>query len=161
MSGFIGAAQPQNVIVVDDQRTAELSEGTFDFGLDYPALSPSVDPLALASYVTPWWPAGCPDFGATLGVLFAESHWEPYPVSGSNGRYAIVGYTRDAYGSPVAGVTVKLFRTLDDSLQTTVTSDGNGRYVATSAYADAHYAVVRKAGPPDLCGCTLDTLTPT
>lgn len=154
---MLGGAWP--VIVDDDQRACmELDVVRFDEiaprGYNASALAHGAD------WTTDWWPAGCFDLAYTLGVLDNAHYDAPYPVSGANGRLALLGYTRDAYGSPMGGATVKLFRTVDDSLQNTVVSDANGLYSVTSPYADGHYLIVYKAGPPDVCGTTVNTLAP-
>lgn len=158
MSGLIGGLSYQ-VTSVDDQRTSMMLD-TIDWREIVPAAYHSNQVSFGDSFQTDWWPYGCIDMAWTLGVLDNAHYDSPYPVSGSNGRFAIVGYTRDAYGSPIGGATVKLFRTADDSLQNTVVSDGNGLYSVTSPYADGHYLIVYKAGPPDICGTTVNTLTP-
>ena len=117
-------------------------------------------------YVNPWWPnagnllAGA--FGAGDGQIHNYAPWwqEPWVRSGCNGRLAFVGYTRDAYGSPLGGVTVRLFRTSSDVLVAKVVSDANGYYTATSPYLDAHYMVVHKTGTPDVAGASVDTIIP-
>ena len=77
-----------------------------------------------------------------------------------NGRLGVAGVTRDVYGSPMGGVSVKLYRTVDDSVQGAVVSDANGVYTVTTPYADGHYIVTYRVGPPDLCGTTINTLAP-
>jgi len=108
---------------------------------------------------TDWWPGGSGIGGAGI-VGAAPSYDSPYPVGGVNGRLAIIGFTRDEYGSPLPLATVKMFRTSDDSLQDTFVSDDNGLYTVTTPFADDHYLVVYKAGPPDICGTTINTLAP-
>lgn len=113
-----------------------------------------------SSFANEWWPGDDIDSGQTLGLL-GRSWWaDPSPVSGASSRLALTGYTRDAYGSPIGGCTVKIFRTIDDSLQSSVVSDSNGWYSITTPYADGHYLVVYRAGPPDICGTTVNTLAP-
>lgn len=108
----------------------------------------------------PYWPGcgSCMMDGA--GIISTPFEPETDPVSGCNGRLAFVGTTRDEYGSPLPGCVVKVFRTSDDSLQSQVTSDDNGVYTITTPFADSHYLIVYKAGPPDICGTTVNTLAP-
>ena len=144
---------------MDDQRACGALDGA-RYGDISPIFMYDASPLISGdSWVTDWWPGG---FGiGGVGIAGTVPRYEsPYPVSGVNGRLALLGYTRDAYGSPLPLATVKLFRTVDDSLQNTVVSDGNGLYSVTTPYADGHYLVVYKAGPPDVCGTTINTLAP-
>jgi hypothetical protein len=140
------------LVVADDRRACERLTGeivAFVDPMDHPG-----------SFRDEWWPSDDMDAGATLGVRGRASWGEVYPVSGANGRLALVGYTRDAYGAPLGGCTVKAFRTSDDSRQATVVSDANGLYTITTPFADGHYLIVYKAGPPDICGTTTNTLAP-
>ena len=169
MSGFIGAALPTNgLLVVDDRRCLDEALAGVDFAT--PMLVPlnvrDADTLyepGSGAYISPWWPTpgGLLGSGALDAAAPANRGWGTYyPVSGANGRLAISGYTRDAAGGILPFCTVKLFRSANDVLQTTVTSDGNGYYVATTSYADAHYLVVYRVGPPDIAGTTVNTLMP-
>lgn len=169
MSGFIGAALPTTgLLVVDDRRC--LDEALAGVVLATPALVPLnvMDPDTClepgsGAYISPWWPTpgGLLGSGGLADAAPASRGWGTYyPVSGANGRLAISGFTRDAAGGILPGCVVKLFRTADDVLQTTVTSDGNGYYVATTSYADSHYLVVYRVGPPDIAGTTVNTLMP-
>jgi hypothetical protein len=114
-------------------------------------------------FVNPWWPyagnllAGA--FGAGDGQVINYAPWyqEPWVRSGCNGRLAFVGYTRDAYGSPIGNCTVRCFRTSTDELVSTVLSDATGFYQATSPYGDAHYLVVHGTG---IAGASVSTLVP-
>ena len=143
---------------MDDQRASGVLEDA-QYGVIASVLTYDASPLVMGfSWAASWWPGG---FGIGEASILDNVHYgSPYPVSGVNGRLALLGYTRDAYGSPLPLATVKLFRTVDDSLQNTVVSDGSGLYSVTSPYADGHYLVVYKAGPPDVCGTTINTLAP-
>lgn len=72
--------------------------------------------------------------------------------------YAIAGVSRDSAGVALAGVTVKLFRTADDSLVSQTTSDANGAYKLPASPLFAHYLVEYKAGTPDVAGSSVNTL---
>lgn len=98
------------------------------------------------------------DFG--VGLLEPIWHNDLDPDAGTNSRFSIVGVTRDQYGSPVGGVTVKCFQTSTDILISTVVSDVNtGAFAAlTQAYNDNHYLVAHKTGTPDLDGASVNTL---
>lgn len=70
----------------------------------------------------------------------------------------VVGITRDAAGAPLPGVTVDIFRTLDDVKVGAAVSDPNGVYMVP-VYEDAvYYAVGYLAGAPDVAGTTVNTL---
>lgn len=123
------------------------------------------EPVYGIGFVNPWWPAGTGflgDQGADLSLIPKQSWWgAPWvSVGACNGRRAFVGITRDANGSPIAGATVRCFRASSDELVSKVTSDANGRYEATTPYADAHYLTVHLASSPPVAGATIDTLTP-
>ncbi len=73
--------------------------------------------------------------------------------------YSITGISRDANGAALAGCTVKLFRTVDDSLVNQATSDANGIYTTPASPLFTHYVVSYKSGSPDVAGTTVNTLT--
>lgn len=116
------------------------------------------------SWASPWWPAGgmfVGDAGADVSMLDGADWWgDPWILSGCNGRLAFVGITRTASGVPVGGMTVRCFRTSSVELVSTVLSDANGYYVATTPYADGHFLTTHKATSPPIAGATIDTLTP-
>lgn len=122
------------------------------------------DALGSKSWRTPWWPANggfAGDVGLDISMLDRAPWWgDPWLLSGCNGRLAFVGVTRDQYGSPLGGCTVRCFRTSTNELVSTVLSDSNGNYQATSPYADAHFLTVHKSTAPDVAGATIDTLVP-
>ena len=70
--------------------------------------------------------------------------------------YKIQGVTKDSGGTPLGGVSVELFRTLDDTRQDGCVSDAGGNYLLYSRYPDAHYIVAFKS--PNLAGSTVQTL---
>lgn len=120
--------------------------------------------IEAAGYVSPWWPFR----GSLLGgwgdgldgdafLSLGARHSDMWRSFGSNGRLAIVGTTRDAYGSPLAACTVRLFRTSTNELQAKVTSDANGAFQVSSPYNDAHYMTVHGSG---VAGASIDTLIP-
>jgi hypothetical protein len=114
-------------------------------------------------YVTPYWPgtAGLStDAGGMGGDIMSAAWWEePEKILGSSGRLGVTGVTRDVYGSILGGATVKLFRTADDTLQSSTTSDvNNGTYLLTTPFTDAHYVVASKSGSPSVQGATVNTL---
>lgn len=90
--------------------------------------------------------------------------WDfPDLFTGATARFAFTGVTRDAYGSALGGVTVKLFKTsgtgLKDTLIDEIVSNSDGTFQVTTAYyPDTHYLVTYKAGTPDVQGTTVNTL---
>jgi hypothetical protein len=159
VSGWIGGNGVNILLGADDRRAEELGQTTCDWRMIAPVL-----PSAPYTFQNCWWPAPGRDIGDASGgggiLSGTGALFSVYPVAGANGRLALVGYTRDQYGSPLGGCTVKIFRTLDDSLQATIVSDADGLYSITTPYADGHYLIVYKAGPPDICGTTINTLAP-
>lgn len=165
MSGLVGAARPVSILVVDDQRTVEIMPWLDLSGVacsvEYPAWKQERDPLGgeCGDYRTDWWPAGSgmvADTGIS-DVLVGLGPYDAYPVSGCNGRLAFNGITRDQYGSPLGNCTVRCYRVSTHELQSVVTSDANGAYIATTPYNDAHFLVVHGTS---VAGASLDTITP-
>jgi hypothetical protein len=74
--------------------------------------------------------------------------------------FAIAGVTRDSGGSPIAGVTVDLFLTADDTKVGGTVSDGSGNF-SFGATAGPYYLVAYKAGAPDVAGTSINTLAGT
>ena len=72
--------------------------------------------------------------------------------------YAITGTTKDSTGAALASCVVDLFRTADDTLATSITSDASGNYLVPASQYLTHYAVAYKAGSPDVAGTTVNTL---
>lgn len=168
MSSLVGAALPAFILRQDDVRNAD----EYFFGNEsayFPAkmldLCPASENEAVG-FATAWWPAGSNLMGGLDGVpentlLGSPARWtDPWYSLGSNGRLGFVGYTRDQYGSPLAGCTVRCFRTSSNELTAQVVSDGNGFYQATTPYADGHYLVIHKTGSPEVAGASISTLTP-
>jgi hypothetical protein len=87
------------------------------------------------------------------------SYDHPEIVSGASGFYGLSGITRDVYGTVLPGATVRLFRTSDSLLVSTVTSGADGAFMApTPYYPDAHFIVASKSGTPDVAGTSVQTL---
>jgi hypothetical protein len=156
MSQLLGNASPQFIITMDDNR--HLANA---YSADQEVI---LGPLFVGDFRNPWWPRSgfFGDTSTDIGVLDATSlgFETPEVTHGSDGRLMISGYTRDAYGSPIGGCTVKLFRTFDDSLQSVAVSDPNtGFYqLTTPFYPDTHYVMAYKAAVPDIAGATVNTL---
>lgn len=165
MSSLVGNALPQFIHREDDKRTLD----EFYTGEElYPYLLLRYDgsDVGKAEFSSPFWPRCSSLMGGSDGVnencfiSLSPCAGDPWPASGCNGRLGFVGFTRDAFGSPVGGCTVRCFNTATNELVSQVVSDANGFYQATTPYADGHYLVVHKAGPPDIAGASISTLTP-
>lgn len=122
-----------------------------------------VEPLG--TYASPWWPGSGFIGERGIDVAIIDPTCKPYESSditkGRNTRYGVQGVTRDAYGSPLGGCTMKLFRTSDDTLVSSTISDPVGNYLlSTPYYPDAHYVVMYKTGSPDVTGASVNTLIP-
>lgn len=110
-----------------------------------------------------WWPSGMGligDMGLDVAIL-AQAEWYEMPdtTRGANTRVGFVGVTADAYGSPLGGVTVKLFRSSDDRKVDQIVSDPVGKFVVGSPYyPDTHYITYYKSGSPDVRGHSTNTL---
>ena len=165
MSGLIGAAMPNNIVRGDDVRHVD----EFYFGRDDLVQPPAIvvrqweEEREFRGYTTPWWPRS----GGLLGDagdtnLFTQPAWwgEAWHQGGASGRLAFVGYTRDYAGQPVGNCTVRCFVTSTNELVSSVVSDANGYYIATTPYYANHYLVCHKAGSPEIAGATISTLTP-
>jgi len=105
--------------------------------------------------------ANCPNnLQDSMGNAFEYLELDDYKA-GRNLQvlYKIQGITKDSGGSPLGGVTVELYRTLDDVRQDTTISDAIGNYVLYTPYtgAETHYIVAFKS--PNLAGSTVQTLT--
>lgn len=155
MSDLVGNAMPQFVLGQRDYWNGE------DYYFGNEDLIPGGGELSMQDreaalgapgYATPWWPRGGTLMGGWDGVgenqLLARNPWwgDPWVISGCNGRLGFVGVSRDQYGSPLGGCTVRCFVASTDELVARVTSDANGNFIATTPYgATAHYLVVHSA----------------
>lgn len=167
MSGFIAAAQPQIINIKSDERLVEpmpIDPLQDDIA---PVLTYDWNVIAGTPYYQNiWWPGTTgilgDDAGFGIDDMSLPVWWDmPWRVSGCNGRFAFAGITRDAFGTPLPGCTVRLYRTATNALQAIVTSDPyTGAYIATSPYNDAHFLTVHKASTPPVAGATVDTLVP-
>jgi hypothetical protein len=94
-----------------------------------------------------------------LNVLYDEVAGYDRNFAESNSR--MVGISYDASGVALAGCTVKLFRTSDDSLVASTVSDGSGNWRFDSMEGGPFYLVEYKSGAPDVFGTSPNTLTET
>jgi len=168
VSGFVARCGGHDQrLVMSDLRTLDVvwdgDESAWPLVLAHVFL-PVVDAPGIDNYATPWWPRGGSGLVADTGISdVMRAVWYDesiYPVSGANGRFAIVGVTRDATGSALGGCTVRLFVTGTDELVARVTSDANGAFIATSPYGVGvpHYMTVHFGGT--VAGASVDTLIP-
>ena len=81
----------------------------------------------------------------------------PYPPT----YFRIAGTTIDSLNVALGNCVVDWFRTVDDALMGTVTSDSNGLFEFRTAGQppNAYYLVAYKSGSPDVAGTTVNTLT--
>ena len=77
----------------------------------------------------------------------------------SNNR--IIGVSRNATGAALGTCVVKVFRTADDVLVASTTSDGSGNWTAYPNQPGPYYFVEYKAGSPDVFGTSPNTNTAT
>jgi hypothetical protein len=94
-----------------------------------------------------------------LYVLYDETSGFDRNFAEQNSR--MVGVSRDVTGAPLGGVTIKLFRTADDSLVGTTISDGSGNWRFDSVSGSPFYMVEYKAGATDVFGTSPNTNTET
>ena len=82
--------------------------------------------------------------------------WRPLPAV----RWQITGTTKDASGTAIGGVSVDLFATASDGLQSSTISDtvSVGAYSFSVGLSQQYYAVAYLAGSPDTAGTTVNTL---
>lgn len=164
---LVGAALPQMIHIREDKRC--LDEWWSGEDLFKPFII--IDILMMEEgdygygYVTPWWPNPGSLMGGFDGVpenqTLTNAPWysEPWVRSGCNGRLGFVGYTRDQYGSALPNCTVRCFLTSTTELVSTVTSDANGFYIATSPYSGDHFLVIHDS-TGQIAGASVNTLTP-
>jgi hypothetical protein len=68
--------------------------------------------------------------------------------------------TRDGTGAALGGVTVQAFKTTTDEFRSEVVSDGAGVFTVYPGLDGPFYLTAYKAGAPDICGTTVNTLVP-
>lgn len=73
----------------------------------------------------------------------------------------IIGVSRDATGVALGNCVVKVYRTSDDVVVATTTSDGSGNWTAYPNQPGPYYFVEYKAGSPDVFGTSPNTNTST
>ena len=75
--------------------------------------------------------------------------------------YTIAGTMKDSTGVALAGCTVKLYRTTNDTVSGIVVSDGSGNYKIAASSELRHYLVAYLPGSPDVAGTTVNTIVGT
>lgn len=156
----MGAASPQFILMDDlDPRSHLRSSRT-----EMPSLDgilrmdgPVCGPRTL---IQPFLPSSFyGDGGLDVGILAAPVWIMPPPKpSGANGRLGFNGFSRDASGGVIAGVTVKCMLTATDTKQSEAVSDADGLFVVSTSEAGGHYLIFYKTGTPDIAGTTVNTL---
>lgn len=164
MSQLLG--QPQNIIAGRDIRHAdEFWAGNEDIVYPQESLvSQWVVEREFQGWTTPWWPRS----GALMGDagdvnIITQAPWwgEAWNQGGASSRLAFVGVARDYAGNALPGATVRCFRTSSVELVSSVVSDENGLYVATTPYVDGHFLVVHgTSGATPVSGASIDTVIP-
>lgn len=165
---LVGAALPVAILEPADRSHAEQTWYHGNAAWPPPLASvrgiPAREPLmSIESFRTPWWPNGgvLVADGGLSDVLDSPAYDDVYPVAGANGRLGFVGYSRDQYGSPLPGCTMRLFRTSTGELVAQVTSDpSTAFYTVTTPYLDAHFITCHAATPVPSAGATVDSLIP-
>lgn len=114
-----------------------------------------------------WTPRGAGVGGARPTVpmgsdtMYQRQGVGPFRSPSFNATNAtITGVTRDSAGAALGGVTVQLFRTVDDVYIGETVSDGAGAYSIVSVVSGPFYIVAYQAGAPDVAGTTVNTLVP-
>ena len=162
MSVFVGGGGGQVYLASDDDprshlraRRTELpsSDGILRMDVDAPVGGPR-------AVIQPFLPCGFyGDLALDVGILDEPAWVMPPPLpSGANGRLGFNGFSRDASGGVIAGVTVKCMLTATDTKQSEAVSDVNGLFVVSTAEAGGHYLIFYKTGTPDIAGTTVNTL---
>jgi hypothetical protein len=91
--------------------------------------------------------------------MFDSVAWDGYDlVGGSTSALAIIGVSRDQYGTPLGSCVIQLFLTDTDAFVQEVTSDANGNFTVLTPFTGTHYVVAYKATAPDVFGTTVNTL---
>ena len=159
MSQFIGASLPVNIVDSNDKRLLGLD---YQYEMD---LHPwAMNAIGEGDFTGPWWPGASSvidDSGASIqNALLVADSWSYHEFfGGTTSRYGVIGVTRDVNGSPLGGVTVKLYRTSTDEMVASIVSDPVGNYtITTPYYPDPHYLVMYKSGFPDVFGTTVNTI---
>lgn len=163
MSQLLGIQQVDAIIWKDDRRATRIRDQyAMAAGL------PPVNPFIKQDFRTQFWPGvrGIISGEATDTGLQSTEWWElPEFASGCASRYAVIGVTRDKYGSIVIGVTVELYLTAANgntpanTMLYSAVSDGNGAFrLLTSFYPDTHWIRAYKSGTPDIFATSVNTI---
>ena len=162
MSQLVGAAMPSFWFACDDDVRSHLHKPLVQMPERDGVLTVDVDvmPGRARTIIQPFLPSGLYgdqslDIGALDAVVWIKS--PPHP-SGANGRLGFNGFTRDASGGVITGVTVKCMLTATDTKQSEAVSDADGVFVVSTAEAGGHYLIFYKTGTPDISGTTVNTL---
>jgi hypothetical protein len=126
-----------------------------------------MDSVSGYSFRSPWWPRSAINASGGEMIDVVPQMWEyPQLNSGAVSKLALVGVSRDAYGSILPSCVMKLFKTADGNFPDTKdrildqnTSDPTtGAFLLLTPYAEAHYVTLLKTGAPDVQGISVNTL---
>lgn len=112
--------------------------------------------------MSPYWPGGGRFLGEGQAMIVAPPDYTPRPVQqAGNSQLGFSGVARGLDNSPVAGVTVRLFRSSNSQLVATAVSRADGSYNISTPYAgENHFIVCHKSGSPEIAGASIATLVP-
>lgn len=160
MSGFIGAAMPDALIMGKDRR--------LDLANRRRASQSRVAERSCllhmpCGYGNDFWPGNRGFIGdRATDVGLQDNTWGRRMERVGHGvasRVGFPGVTRDQYGAPLADCTVILHRTATREFVYEGVSDGAGQFLAQSVYAgENHYLVFHKAGAVNVFGATDNNL---
>lgn len=143
----------------DSDRPPNISFGIVDkppiaaqtLPLNYGLCKLNINPVQPSNIRLPSYSSGIPSQPAVVHTL------RPLPAT----KWRISGITKDSTGTVLATCVVDVFKTSDDVIQGTNTSNANGEYLVEVPTQVNHYAVAYKAGSPDVAGTTRNDLSPT
>jgi hypothetical protein len=159
MSQFIGAAQPVQRTEANDNSLRRLGLGRF-FRFGFLGRGRG---RGRGDFRTPFWPRSglTGDQGLDTGLGYWPSWDTYYSTKGKNSRFGYQGVSRDVNNSPLAGCTIKLFRTAtDEKVTPDITSEADGSFVISTPYYEPHWLRMSKSGAPDLQCTTVATAFP-
>ena len=159
MSGLIGAAQPQFILRLKDERLAHPFLSMRD------TRKRAKDRLHInyEGYFNEFWPGNRGFVGdQSTDVAVMHPIWSRRLkrfAAGVASRVGFPGVTRDQYGAPLAACTVILHLTSTRQFVYEGVSGADGAFLAQSVYAGQnHYIVFHKAGAINVYGATDNNL---
>jgi len=151
-ASFVGS----NVIAYNRYDELKLRSGSFDLEIPMTITFPS--PFIIAHHNL--WSDSILYGDDTGQSIFRGASWGKYLLpSGKAHWLSIFGTSKDSSGSPLGGVNVHCFRTVDNVFMSETISLADGSYEIRVPNGDQYYLVEYKAGSPDVAGTSLNTLT--